>query len=98
MKAKEFIAEKEKFHARRSLKDKIHAEIWNHLDPERVAGGFTEINFFKHNNKVYVTVEFRYSLDSGSRIGRKIKKLFVLNKDRTLSPVKDSSLLDQPKK
>ena len=75
-----------KFTPRFEVRSRIEGALDQYLDPEQVAGGYTDIQYYKHDGRVYVEVLFNYT--NGQKIGPTQRKRFLVNKDFTLTPIK----------
>ena len=75
-----------KFTPRFEVRSRIESALDQYLDPEQVAGGYTDIQYYKHDGRVYVEVLFNYT--NGQKIGPTQRKRFLVNKDFTLTPIK----------
>ena len=75
-----------KFTPRFEVRSRIESALDQYLNPEQVAGGYTDIQYYKHDGRVYVEVLFNYT--NGQKIGPTQRKRFLVNKDFTLTPIK----------
>jgi hypothetical protein len=81
-----------KFTPRLQIRSRIGTALDQYLDPEKVAGAYTDIQYYKHDGKVYVEVLFHYT--DGQKIGPKQRKQFLVNKDFTLTPIKKQGMAE----
>jgi len=81
-----------KFTPRLQIRSQIETALDQYLDPEKVAGAYTDIQYYKHDGKVYVEVLFNYT--DGQKIGPKQRKQFLVNKDFTLTPIKKQGVAE----
>jgi hypothetical protein len=81
-----------KFTPRLQIRSQIETALDQYLDPEKVAGAHTDIQYYKHDGKVYVEVLFNYT--NGQKIGPKQRKQFLVNKDFTLTPIKKQGMAE----
>jgi hypothetical protein len=93
---KQSVAEGEeedaKFTPRLQIRSRIGTALDQYLDPEKVAGAYTDIRYYKHDGKVYVEVLFHYT--DGQKIGPRQRKQFLVNKDFTLTPIKKQGVAE----
>jgi hypothetical protein len=81
-----------KFTPRPEIRSRIETQLDQYLDPEKVAGAYTDVQYYKHDSRVYVEVLFHYT--DGQKIGPKQRKRFLVNKDFTLTPIKGQSVTE----
>ena len=81
-----------KFTPRLQIRSRIETVLDQYLDPEKVAGAYTDIQYYKHDGKVYVEVLFNYT--DGQKIGPQQRKQFLVNKDFTLTPIKKQGVAE----
>jgi hypothetical protein len=84
-----------KFTPRLQIRSRIGTALDQYLDPEKVAGAYTDIRYYKHDGKVYVEVLFHYT--DGQKIGPRQRKQFLVNKDFTLTPIKKQGMAEGSK-
>jgi hypothetical protein len=82
-----------KFTPRLQIRSQIETALDQYLDPEKVAGAYTDIQYYKHDGKVYVEVLFNYT--DGQKIGPEQRKQFLVNKDFTLTPIKKQGVAEE---
>jgi hypothetical protein len=81
-----------KFTPRPEIRSRIETQLDQYLDPEKVAGAYTDVQYYKHDSRVYVEVLFHYT--DGQKIGPKQRKRFLINKDFTLTPIKGQGVAE----
>jgi hypothetical protein len=74
-----------KFTPRFEIRSRVEQSLEQYLDPERVAGGHWNVEYYKHDGRVYIEVLFNYT--NGDKIGPRQRKRFLVNKDLTLTPI-----------
>jgi hypothetical protein len=82
-----------KFTPRPQIRSRIETQLDQYLDPEKVAGAYTDVQYYKHDSRVYVEVLFNYN--DGQKIGPTQRKRFLVNKDFTLTPIMKKGVAEE---